>query len=155
MKSLFAVAALCSALFFTGCESTQMPSSWREKINGPTYRNEVFSADRALVFAAAKAAVLDMGFTVSKAGAAQGIIEGYHKVVAGDSLQSATQRLVSVRVSDDPGGTQVEVLFSQVVQDDFSKGPLLGTTTPMRDTPLYEVFYRGIRESLAGAAKAP
>lgn len=132
----------------SGCSTADFKTGLAEKFTGPKYRSEVVAAEQPAAFEVARSALEQMGFVFTKSGAAQGILEGHAGLVADESLRGSRQRLVSVRFSGAPGGTEVAVLFSEVVEDDFSKGSGTGTQAPLRDTPLYEVFFRNLAAGL-------
>jgi hypothetical protein len=43
----------------------------------------------------------------------------------------------------------IEILFSEMVEDDFNKRPGQGEVTPLRDAPIYEVFFQYVDGVLA------
>lgn len=141
--------AVCLAL--AGCESTRqgIASGVREKFNGPTYERRIFSGESGAVFESAKAVVTDMGFQITRAGSAQGVIEGVSGISSDDRLRGSRQRTIKVRLgSASEGGVEVSVLFTEIVEDDFNKGAGLGTEASLRGHPLYAVFFDGLTQAL-------
>lgn len=143
---LFAAAVLAT----TACQSgSKLPGAVRERF-APTYRTHVIEADQKTAYAAARRALRAMNYKFTSGGAAQGKIEAIGGLQAGSGAGSARQFSVSVRLGPAPtSGTEVAVLFSEVREDAFSKREGMGTTTPMQDTPLYDVFFRQLEQALA------
>ena len=153
MKSVRVVLiAVVSCLAFAGCESTRqdIATGVREKFSGPTYDQRVVEADSGAVFEAARARASAMGFRITRAGAAQGVIEGVSGITSDDTLRGSRQRTIKVRLSAaSGGGVEVAVLFTEIIEDDFNKGAGLGTEAPLRGHPLYASFFDGLAQSLA------
>ena len=150
--SRVALIAVVSCLAFAGCESTRhgIASGVREKFSGPTYERRIFAGESGAVFESAKAVVTDMGFRITRAGAAQGVIEGVSGISSDDRLRGSRQRTIKVRLgSASEGGVEVAVLFTEIVEDDFNKGAGLGTEASLRGHPLYAVFFEGLTQALA------
>jgi hypothetical protein len=147
-----ALIAVLSCLAFAGCESTRhdITTSVREKFGGPTYERRVFNVEIGTVFDSAKAVVTGMGFRITRAGEAQGVIEGVSGISSDDRLRGSRQRTVKVRFSSaSEGGVEVAVLFTEIIEDDFNKGAGLGTESSLRGHPLYAVFFDGLTQALA------
>lgn len=56
---------------------------------------------------------------------------------------------MKVRLQGQGEGTEVRVVFTEIIEADYNKGPGLGTEAAMKDTALYEVFFRYVGQSLA------
>ncbi|MET0263135.1 MAG: hypothetical protein ABW223_09575 [Rariglobus sp.] len=142
---------LLACVAFSGCESVRndFTSGVREKFNGPTYQKRVFTADSQVLFEAARASAEELGFRVTRAGAAQGVIEGLSALASDDRLSGSRQRTIKVRLESTlDQGVELAVLFTEVVQDDFAKGAGQGTETTLRDSPLYEAFFNAVGRRL-------
>jgi hypothetical protein len=154
MKSVrLALIAVAVCLGSAGCESTRqgIASGVREKFSGPTYERRVFDGQGGAVFEAARARATAMGFRLTRAGAAQGVIEGVSGITSDDTLRGSRQRTIKVRVSAaNGGGVEVAVLFTEIVEEDFNKGAGLGTEVSLRGHPLYASFFEGLGQSLIG-----
>jgi hypothetical protein len=63
----------------------------------------------------------------------------------------ARQLLFDAKLSPniEGSGTKIEVLFSELIEDDFNKRPGQGELTPLRDAPIYEAFFHYFDEALA------
>ena len=151
MKKLFAfvLSSLVLALAGCGTTATDFKTSVREKFEGPTYRTKHVTSDTRAAYEAAKQAAGKLGFRVVGGGPAQGRMEALSDLSANDSLRGARQVALKVKLSlVTTGGTEIAMLLTEQVQDDFNKGPGQVTETPLRDSPLYEVFFRTVEQAL-------
>jgi hypothetical protein len=152
MKTLFAVVFVGLILALAGCGSVgaNFKKSVSEKIDGPTYRTKVVMADARAAYEAAEQAVEKLGFHVTGGGPAQGRLEALNGLSANDSLQGARQMALKVKLSPvATGGTEVALLLTEQVQDDFNKGAGGVIETPLRESALYAVFFRLVEQVLA------
>ena len=133
-------------------DSMPMPGAMRERISGPTYRPHVVNADQRTTYLAAKKALEKISFSFVRGGPAQGKLTGLSRLATSDDMRGSRQVQVDVKLSPVPGGTEVAVLFSEIIEDDFNRHAGMGTTSPMRDTALYEVYQRYLAEALAAPA---
>jgi hypothetical protein len=142
---------LLIALTLTGCETARQDftTGVREKFSGPTYRQRVYAADTRAVFDAARATAARLGFRITRSGFAQGVIEGVTALDVDSRLKGTRQQTIKVRLAATlDGGTEVSVLFTEIVEDDFEKGAGLGTETALRNHPIYESFLGGLGDVL-------
>jgi hypothetical protein len=147
-----ALMSVVVCLAFAGCESTRqdITTGVREKFSGPTYERRVVEGERDVVFEAARERASAMGFRITRAGAAQGVIEGVSGITSDDTLRGSRQRTIKVRLSAaSGGGVEIAVLFTEIIEDDFNKGAGLGTEAPLRGHPLYASFLDGLEQALA------
>ena len=158
MTKIFPIAALCIAsAFLAGCDSpvgdtVQSALSPRE-----APRTRVFQADGKATYDAAKAAAEELGYHFVKGGPAQGELIEMSDVSNGDEA-SGSSRQLSLKVTltpADPSGTSVEASFEEILESSSSTGaaPSLATETPLKDTPLYEVFFRNLGKALEAPPK--
>lgn len=143
---------LVACLGLAGCESVRndLGAGVREKFTGPTYRRQVFEGEAQAVFDAARSAAEQLGFRITRSGAAQQVIDGVSGLASDDRLRGSRQRTVKVRLATLPtGGTEVAVLFTEVVEDDFSAGSGRATEATLRDHPLYAAFFSAVSARLA------
>lgn len=141
-------------LAVAGCESgSSLPSAFRERIS-PTYRSHVVQAEQKTVYEAARVAVKKMNYKVSSGGAAQGKLEAISALQTAEGPRAARQVSLSVKLAPGPnGGTEVSAMFFEILEDEFNKRDGMGTSTPMPDSPLYDVFFRHLDEALAKPAE--
>ncbi|MGC4073873.1 MAG: hypothetical protein QM760_15440 [Nibricoccus sp.] len=150
MKKIPVLLLASIILAFAGCESSpELPSVFRERVS-PSYRTHVVAVEQKPAYEAARAALKKMNFKFTSGGAAQGKLEAINALQPGAGAGSARQVSLSVKLAPAAnGGTEVSALFSEILEDAFSKREGMGTSTPMQDTPLYEVFFRHLDEELA------
>ena len=154
MKKSPLFAALLAATLLSGCESS-LPDDVRSAL-GPREapRSRVFQADQKATYAAVRAAADEMGYKFEHGGPAEGRLEAMSPINRGDDPGSARQ--VSMKVTLSPAaesGTEVEVSLVEVIEEDTANQPGMATQTPLRDTPLYEVFFRNVQTALRATPK--
>ena len=137
--SLFFLGAMLVA--FTGCESVR--SRVQERFAAPVYQSKVVNVDQRKAFEVARAALAKMNFTFERGGPAQGKIAAIGPMHPSPSAPGTARQIsADVKLSGGPeSGTVIEILFSEMVEDDFNKRPGQGELTPLRDAPIYEVFF--------------
>jgi hypothetical protein len=154
MKTPSLFAALLAAALLSGCESS-LPDDVRSAL-GPREapRSRVFQADQKATYAAVRAAADEMGYKFEHGGPAEGRLEAMSPINRGDDPGSARQ--VSMKVTLSPAaesGTEVEVSLVEVIEEDSANQPGMATETPLKDTPLYEVFFRNVQTALGAPPK--
>ena len=148
MKRPLALLALLSLAAFTGCESlSDAAGSVREKFAASEQpRTHAYKTAQRATYEAARVAVEQMGFRFIRGGAAQGELEAVSGLSSGDTLRSSRQITLKLRLTATlDGGTEAALLLSEVIENDSSGRAGQGTSTPLRDTPLYEVFFRNVQ----------
>ena len=150
--------ALTASLALSGCESlSDAATSVREKFSPQNEtRTKTFSAPPRVVWEAVHQAAGVMGYRQTAGGAAQGSYEGISGVDQGEVARSSRQVGVKVRIHATLDGTssEVSVRFTEILESDSSNRMGMATETTMRDTPLYEVFFRRVQEALGSRASA-
>lgn len=149
MKLLTPFAACC-ALVLAGCESSDIPDSVRSVLSErEAPRSRVFQADQKATYEAARAAADEMGFRFVRGGPAEGKLEALSGISSGDDAGSSRQVSMKVHMDLAPeAGTEVTVSFAEIIEEASATQPGTATETPLRDTPLYEVFFRNIQKAL-------
>jgi hypothetical protein len=148
MRFLPGILLVTACLGLAGCESVK--TGVRDKFHGPTYQTRVFVGDSQAVFDAARRATEQLGFRITRSGPAQGVVEGVSGLASDDRFQGSRQRTIKVRLESTIGSeTQVEVLFREIVEDDFNKGAGQGIETTLHNSPLYEAFFSDVSSRLA------
>jgi hypothetical protein len=145
---LFFPSLFC--LVLAGCDSVSEQIS--APFVAPQPKSHVFAADERATYAAARTALDDMGFGFARGGPAQGVIEALSGVQTGGetSLNGARQLQLEANFSSTAdGGTQVDVVLHELVQSDLNQNPGMGTSTRLRDSPVYEEFFSAIGRHLA------
>jgi hypothetical protein len=151
MKISIAIAACCAACLVAGCESSSdFSDSIHSVLTGKEdTRSRVFQADQKATYMAARAAVDQLGYRFVRGGPAEGKIDALSGISGGDEAGSSRQISLKVRLDyEADAGTTVTIQFSEIIEADSSNQPGMATETPMRDTPLYEVFFRNLQQAL-------
>jgi hypothetical protein len=149
------LTALCCALLLSGCESGLSDDIRSELGPREAPKTRVFQADQKAVYAAARRAVDEMEFHFEHGGPAEGRIEAHSAITGGDD-SATSARQISMKVTMEPdssGGTSVEVSLTEILSADPTNKEDMATQTPLRDTPLYDVFFKDIQTYLQVAAK--
>jgi hypothetical protein len=158
MKRYASLLPVLLCLGFAGCESfSDATDSIKEKLaarNQPQIR--IFAAEPRATYDAARVAIDQMNFRFLRGGAAAGELEAVSIVAAGDSLKSSTQIEMKIRLlpAAEEGGTEVRLWLKEIVEDNSSQNPGFATATPVRDSALYEAYFRYLRQALDTAKKA-
>lgn len=148
MKLRLSILLAGAGLLAAGCDSI----SDRFDLTAPP-RTQVFAADPRSTYAAAKAALKDMDFRFVRGGPAEGELEAISAIVPGELSDSVRQ--VTLKAEFHPistGGTEVDVWMKDIVQENADSRTSPATEAPLRNTPLYEVFFRDIQQGLPAAA---
>jgi hypothetical protein len=155
MKIVPAAALFLASAFLAGCDSpigdtVQSALSPREDP-----RTRLFQADGKATYEAAKAAAEELGYHFVRGGPAQGELVEMSEVSTGDESTGSRQLSLKVTMTPaDPTGTSVEVSFEEILESSPNgAAPSLATETPLKDTPLYEVFFRYLGKALDAPPK--
>jgi len=161
MKKFIAPAVVALALALAGCESLfDATSGIREKLaarDEPQLR--VYpDVPARVVYEAARVAIGELGFRVLHGGAAQGELDAISGVSGGDAADSAnTARQISLKlrlhVASD-GATEAKVWLKEIIESDSANHAGTATETPLRDTPLYDTFFRNLQRAIDAQKKA-
>ena len=146
MKKTFLLLVTAFSLALGGCETTrhEVAASVRETFTGPTYVRRVYDAEPRLVFDQARVTIERLGFRITKAGPTQGVLDAVSGLASDDHLCGSRQLTVKIRLTPTlEGGTEVAVLFTEIVEADFDKGAGQVTETALRNHPVYESFFAG------------
>jgi hypothetical protein len=150
MKTLPILALICGTALLSGCESGF--SDDVHSVLGPREapKSRVFQADQKATYAAVKAAADSMGYRFVHGGPAEGELEALSGITDGDEPRTSHQVSMKVHLSPNgDAGTVVEVSLTEIIEDQAPGEPAMATQTPLRDTPLYEVFFRDVQSALA------
>jgi len=155
MRTLSAVALCCASAILAGCDSTIGDTFHTALSPREAPRTRVFQADGKAAYAAAKAAAEEMGYHYVKGGPAEGELDELSEITGGDDSGSSRQVSLKVLLSPaDPSGTSVEVSFEEILESTSTGAtPGMATESPLKDTPLYEVFFRTLGNDLQAPPK--
>jgi hypothetical protein len=152
MKPTLVFALLVACLAFAGCESlSDAADNVRDRFAAKSEpRTKTISGTSRAVFDAVKLAASNMGYRQTAGGPAQGEYDGISSVGVGDTAGSSRQVRLKVRLHAtlDGTGTEVSVRFSEILEADSSNRMGMATETTMKDTPLYEVLFRNVQQSM-------
>jgi hypothetical protein len=146
--ALLLFGLLC--LVLSGCDSVSEQLS--APFVAPQPKSHVFAADERTTYTAARAALDELGFGYVHGGPAQGVIEALNSVETGGESSMTGGRQLQIEAhfsSAADGGTQVDVVMHELVQGDLNQNPGMGTSTWLRDSPVYEEFFNAIGRHLA------
>ncbi len=153
MKTVPILAIICGSALLAGCESGF--SDEVHSVLGPREapKSRVFQADQKATFAAVKSAADSMGYRIVHGGPAEGELEALSGITDGEDAGSSRQISMKVHLSSNgDSGTVVEVSLTEMIENRTPDQPAMATQTPLRDTPLYEVFFRDVQAALGSAA---
>lgn len=152
MKLCFTAVLLLASLALAGCDS--LPSQSGGRPGPPPETSRAYQADQRAVYDAALVALAQMEFKVTGGGPAQGKITAVSGLRTNVNLQTTRQITLKATISPDGnGGSVVEVVLKEAVEEDPENRLGFATETPLRDTPYYEVFLNGIQQALATSKK--
>jgi hypothetical protein len=140
---------LVAAIFLAGAGCDEVTEPLQEEISSaarPEVR--VFSADQRTTYDSARAALGQIGFHFVRGGPAGGELEALSGLETGDTEGSTEQFSLKVRLSPTPEGTEVSLWFKEIIEGDSEHRQGFATETPMKDTPLYETYFRAIQQGL-------
>ena len=154
MKTLPLIAALLGGLLLSGCGSS-FPDDMHSVL-GPREapRSQVFQGEQKAVYAAVRTAAEGLGYKFVSGGPAEGRLEARSGIGGGDDPGSARQ--ISMKVELSPAaesGTEVEVSLVEIIEENPANQPGMATQTPLRDTPLYDVFFHSVQTALTASVK--
>jgi hypothetical protein len=142
-------------LLLSGCDSlSDATLNVREKFAAREEgRTKNFPVPSRVAYEAVRVAANQMGYRFLRGGAAQGELEAVNGVSSGDSLRSARQISMKVRLhAADEKSTDVTLRLTEVLEGDSSGRAGQATESPLRDTPQYEVFFREVQKALDARA---
>ncbi len=143
MKNL-AIVTLCTATLLTGCEAVS--SRMQERFSPVPPRTRTFAATRKVVYEAGRQAVKNVGLLLGRASFAQGRIEGYAPITAGDATRDTRQTTIEISLTEtDSGDTQVGLLVWEHTEGNFPGGV---NERVLREHSLYEVYFAALQQIL-------
>ena len=154
VRTLAFFMLVAGALLLAGCESRgSMSTRMRDRFQAPEPKVQVFEAGREEVFEAARAAMRQLDFQISKAGVAQGILNAHSRLHASDSFGKARQFGMEVRFhSYEPGKTEVAVVLREQEESASFAG---ATDLVLREHALYGSFFSALEEALQARIENP
>lgn len=135
-------------MLLSGCESVR--TKVHDRFTAPVYQAKVVNVDQRKAYDVARAALTKINFSFEGGGPAQGVIRAVGPLHP-SSAAPGTARQVYFDAKLSPtldGGTTIEVLFSEMVEDDFNKRPGQGSLTPLRGSAIYDTYFSYVDEAL-------
>jgi len=153
LRLISTVVAIAVVALVAGCDS--MSSRMQERFAPASPKAQVVSAAEAAVFGAAQATLKQLDFQVSRTAQAQGIVNGFSRIHAGDSPRENRQLSIEIRLhAMGPAQTEVEVWLREQVEGGLA-GSNGATDQPLREHGLYDVFFATLQKTLANPPAAP
>lgn len=153
MRTSLALLVAVLGFGFAGCDSTDsLPSRVMERFEAPRPKVRVYEGEQRVVFDAAVGAMKNIGFTVSRSRAAQGLIKAHSPLHPGSGFGVAKQHTFEIHVdSFEPGKTQVSVLLREQEESESFAG---ATDIPLKEHGLYGSYFAAL-DALLGRSGEP
>ena len=150
MKAHLALGIASIALLLGACESStgtkdSLRQRWTARYEGQT---RTFSGDQRQVFEAAKDVAKSMGYRIVRGGPAQGTFEAASGLESDAALRSSRQMTLKVKLSGAADGTELNAVFFEIFESDSQRQPGMGTETPLKDGPMYELYFAHVSQAL-------
>jgi hypothetical protein len=157
MKRALLFSTLAAATLLAGCDTLSDASDRvREKLAARERpRAHIYTSDSRATYEAVRVTADQMGYRFLRGGPAQGELDAISGLATDDAMRSTRQISMKVRLHATlDGGTEVSVVLDEIIEADSRDHAGQGTSTPLRDTPQYDAFFRHVQQAL-DAAKAP
>lgn len=147
MRAILNCFVISVLLLTAGCETG---GSLSERFSTPPPHTHLFEHSAAeQVQAATKQTLLNMGFKVVRSSLSDGRIDAVNSVRADAALRGSSQISVKITLEENlDGATLMQVWMTEVVEDSFNGAGGYGTRMPLKASPLYEVLFRGVEQTL-------
>jgi hypothetical protein len=147
----FAVISVLFGLALAGCESVgNVTANVRERIAARSApHTRVFAAPPRATYAAVRAAIDALGYRFLRGGPAQGELDAVSGLSTDNSLRNTRQITIKVRLVAVPEGTEARVTLTEAIEESSTSGAVHGAEGPLRDSPLYEIFFHQVEQALA------
>jgi hypothetical protein len=153
MSRLSVLFCLTGLVFFSGCEA--VADRVQERFSSVAPKTKVLPGSARNVFYASQGTLKQMDLQLSRTAEAQGIVNAFSRIRAGDGPREARQYTLEIRLTGlGPAETEVSVLVREQVEGVLSSGAG-ATNTPLRDHGLYETFFATLRKNLADMSGSP
>jgi hypothetical protein len=144
---------LATLVLFAGCAAVS--DRMHERFATIPPKTKVVTGSMRDVFYATQGTLKQMDFQLSRSAEAQGIVNAFSRIRAGDGPRESRQYTVEIRlIALGPTETEISVLLREQVEGVLSAGAG-ATNTPLRDHGLYETFFAGLRKTLADKSSPP
>lgn len=151
MNTRLLLPVLTAAALLAGCETESPIERVRQQVTGDyPSQHRTFQADERHTYAAARQALKALDFTFTRGGPAQGVMNAHSAINPGEHVGTVHQFGLHAEFQTglDGKSTDVTVTMTETQADDVNGKLGSGAETPLRDTSLYEAFFRSIQASL-------
>lgn len=153
MRALLGAVAIGATIFLVACDS--LPSRVQDRFSAVPARTQVVAGSQREVFHAAQGALKRLDFQLSRAAEAQGIVNGFSRIRAGDGPRESRQYTLEIRLNGlGPAETEVSVLVREQIEGGITSG-IGSTDMPLRQHGLYETFFAMLRKTVADKSSPP
>lgn len=150
MRLILFLGAIVTLL--SGCQAVS--SRMKERFAPVPPQVRTFEAERKAVYEASQVALRKMGFNVTRAAEAQGIVNGISGIRSSDVFRNSRQYVLELRIASyDPGVTSVSALLHEYNEGDVKAGP---TDQILREHGIYDSYFEMLQRVLVenGTLKA-
>lgn len=153
MKLVAALFCYTALVLFSGCGS--MTDRMHDRFATVPSKVKIFPGSSREVFYATQGTLKQMEFQLSRTAEAQGIVNAFSRIRAGDGPRESRQYTLAIRLTAlGPSETEVSLLVREQIEGSLSSG-IGATDQPLRDHGIYEVFFAGLRKTLADKSSPP
>jgi len=135
-----------------GCASWErVKTGAQERLGGrPTPHAATFMGTQREVYDAARAAMEKLGFVYQRGGAAVGNLVGVSSLDATGSYRRTSQQVIEMEMDEtlNDGEIEVQVWLSEILETDPYRTTGRAGATPLRDSSLYDGFFRALQVEL-------
>lgn len=144
-----------AALLGAGCASLRsVQESVKDRFARPKPEVHLVTGTPSAVFAAARKAMIQLGYQVGSGSRASGRLEGYTQVGAGEGFHGSYQRRIRVDLAPAGENTMdVKVMIYEIQADSFGGPASTATETPLRGSSAYDAFFAELRGQLHAPAR--
>jgi hypothetical protein len=145
MRALLCAVAVGATVFLAGCDS--LPSRVQDRFSAVPARTQIVAGSQREVFYAAQGALKRLDFQLSRTAEAQGIVNGFSRIRAGDGPRESRQYTLEIRLNGlGPAETEVSVLVREQIEGGVTVRSQHGTRLSSRCCGGGQVFAAARRE---------
>jgi hypothetical protein len=136
--------------FLGGCTSIEsMRDTVRDRVVGVPPKIRVIEGESRQSYEAARLAMEKLGYHFASGGPAQGRLEGLTQIGGGRDFGSSRQRSISIHLEPlDGGRIEVQVLLTEIVEEDSDRVSGAPVATPLRESAGYDTYFAELERQL-------
>ncbi len=147
------LAGLMVLVVVGGCET--VGERMRSKFGPAPSQSASYAAEPARVYEAARTVVTQMGFRILRGSASRGRLEAVSSVRTDDHFRGSRQLELKLAIEPaEEGGSLVQIIIMELVEDDSTKATGMGMASPLRDTGIHQALLRELRQALGEVEKS-